>query len=257
MSGAYLQVERRIEHPRARERRLVRQEPDPVGSPKGLVPDGRAERRDHPVRVAHAHRHVLPGVELDPLAVALDRDAMLRRGRKEIHRARPRLRCARGLREDWDHPDLLLAGGSDRAVGQEPALRELQRGASAHCPGALELEQREAHLARPLPHHLLDRLAARLLPRAPQVLGGGVAIGELRHVSPEPGSEVPLAQHRMYHPDDRAALAVRDGVEDLLHLLCVRNRHLCDSGGSGNDVWSWPGGEPCLCGQTSRNVWAP
>eukprot|EP00967_Tisochrysis_lutea_P008728 scaffold10421_cov31-Tisochrysis_lutea.AAC.3 len=30
----------------------------------------------------------------------------------------------------------------------------------------------------------------------------------------------------MHHPDDGAALAVRDGVEDLLHLFCMDNGHL-------------------------------
>jgi hypothetical protein len=35
-----------------------------------------------------------------------------------------------------------------------------------------------------------------------------------------------MAQHGVQHAHHRGALAVRDGVEDLLHLLGVPDRHL-------------------------------
>lgn len=56
------------------------------------------------------------------------------------------------------------------------------------------------------------------------------------HVELQALAEVGVAEHGVQHADDRRALAVRDGVEHLLHLLGVRDRHL--SAGHRRVGWS-------------------
>ena len=73
---------------------------------------------------------------------------------------------------------------------------------------------------------VVEVVVAADLPRRPQIVGGRVAELERRHVVAQPASEALLAHHRVNHPHDRAALAVRNRVEDLLDLLRLRDRHL-------------------------------
>ena len=77
-----------------------------------------------------------------------------------------------------------------------------------------------------------DRLAGRRLERAPQVGGGGVAVGVALHIGADAGAERVLAEIVLQHADEGLALGVGDGIERRHRLAFVGDRLLDRMGGA-------------------------
>ena len=105
-------------------------------------------------------------------------------------------------------------------------LGQVQRDGVVVLGGDGHVDDGESHLFGPSRHDLLDRFAAGVLETPPQVFGLRVGVGVLFEVSLHALLELFRSDPTVNHPDDVAALLVRDGVEDLVHFGRVVHRNL-------------------------------
>jgi hypothetical protein len=82
-----------------------------------------------------------------------------------------------------------------------------------------DLDRRVTRLEDPGVHDPADGLAARLFQGIPQVVRLGVRVGVRGQVSPDPVAEHVRTEPLLDHPQDRAALRVRERVEHAARVV--------------------------------------
>ena len=104
--------------------------------------------------------------------------------------------------------------GKDVLV-DEPALRQRHLDSGCVAPYA-RLQHRIAHLAGPRVHHVGNRLARGCAQGVPEVHGLRIGVLVLRQIVVEARPKIVGADIALQHAKDGGALAVADGVEELL-----------------------------------------
>mmetsp|Transcript_71881 Transcript_71881/g.120535 ORF Transcript_71881/g.120535 Transcript_71881/m.120535 type:complete len:203 (-) Transcript_71881:1156-1764(-) len=176
-----------------------------------------AEALHHFGRVAHAHGHMLPIVQLDPR----------RSCGRQLHRhllvlAERNIRQFGGLdiaaHQERNHPLHLLIASFHRPIRQEPALFNLHGTISTRKRILHNLQHRKAHLGCPTCDQFPNWLPRCLCPSLCQVFSLRVAVRMTIEIHLQPLPEVFIAQNSKKHPHDTASFAVGDGIKNLLDL---------------------------------------
>ena len=189
----------------------------PVDRRQGETLDGRSQERQIVAPVLDAEEARLLRVDLHPVVRPA---CKCQTGRPFPQERRSDLAVGRPCPKRYMPEGVVLSVIVDDGVVNEALLSD--RDANARFAAFnLRVEVRVSSLVQPRAHHLRDRLARSGCQGVPEVHGVGVVVAVLDQIVVESLPEILGAEEVFEHPQDGAALAVADGVEELPDLRRV------------------------------------